>query len=127
MDAEKLPTGWEVWNAESEGRVVLVYRSDVFDSQAFPAPCLPTIRVAPGSPGRRRRRGAERTEGWSASLRLEPEVRVRECDRRTESREAALAAAREVAAAFAAGEVDYRGAYQVPRENYLEELDRLTG
>lgn len=127
MDAEDLPAGWEVWNAEPDGRVVLVYRPDVFDSQAFPAPCLPTIRIAPGPPGRRRRRGGERPEGWSASLRLEPEVRVRECDRRAESRGEALAAAREVAAAFAAGEVDYRGAYQVPREDYLDELDRLTG
>ena len=27
---------------------------------------------------------------------------------------------------FAAGEVDYRGLYQVPREAYLDELDALS-
>jgi len=44
-----------------------------------------------------------------------------------DDREEATAAARELAARFSAGEVDYRGLYQVPRPDYLDRLDELTG
>jgi len=121
------PEGWEVWNASDGGPVIYVFRPDVFDTEAYPPECLPTVRVTPGSPGRKRRRAGRGETGWGVALFAEPEVRIRECDRRAETREAALDAAREVMAAFAAGDVDYRGAYQVPREAYLDELDALTG
>jgi hypothetical protein len=45
---EDLADGWQVWNAETGGRVVLAYRPDVSDGDAFPAACLPTPTVAPG-------------------------------------------------------------------------------
>lgn len=123
-----LPTGWVRWHGDPEGECVFVFRPDVFDSAAFPAPCLPTLYVSGRDPGRRRRRAGEPAgDEWHVALFLEPEVRVRDCDRRRETRAAALEAAREVASAFAAGEVDYRAAYQVPREAYLDELDDRTG
>jgi len=123
------PDDWTVWNEGGDGRLVWVYRPDVFDSDAFPAACLPTLYVRRGSPGQRRRPGAGSgpDADWHATLYLEPEVRVRECDQRAPRRSEAVAAAREVAAAFAAGEVDYRAAYQVPRDAYLDRLDELTG
>jgi hypothetical protein len=59
------------------------------------------------------------------ALFLEPEVdaRVETAD----SREAGVEIALDLARAFAAGEVDYRGAYQVPREDYFDRLDELVG
>jgi len=33
----------------------------------------------------------------------------------------------DLAERFADGEIDYRGAYQVPREGYFDELDELVG
>jgi len=117
------PDGWTVWHEESGGRAILAYRPDVFDTEAFPAACLPTIYVSPGSP--RRRPGARRDDGWTITLYLEPEVEVRveTADTRTAGVEAAL----DLATAFAAGEIDYRDAYQVPRETYLDRLDGLVG
>ncbi|MFC6989120.1 DUF5820 family protein [Haloplanus sp. GCM10025708] len=124
MSFDALPEGWTVWNEDPDGRSILAYRPDVFDSQAFPAPCLPTIYVTNGSP--RQRPGARREPSeWSVTLFLEPDV-----DRSVatyDSREAAVEAATELAERFADGDVDYRGLYQVPREAYLDRLDELTG
>lgn len=122
---DALPDGWTVWADEPEGRSVLAYRPDVFEGETYPAPCLPTIYVATGS---RRRPGAGRPgtdADWYARLFLEPEVQGPE--ERHDSREAARAAAVDIARRFAAGEVDYRACYQVPREDYLDRLDDLTG
>jgi hypothetical protein len=119
------PGGWTTWNEEPGGLVVLAYRPDVFDADRFPAACLPTILVSNGST--RRRPGRGRGDGWHVTLRLEPEVRV---ERTThDSRDGALAAARDLARSFDAGEVDHRGAYQVldGRRSYLDALDELTG
>lgn len=124
-DRGDLPPGWTVWSDEDE-RTVLAYRPDVFDADAFPAPCLPTLYltrgrrdrrpgVAPASPG----------EDWYVTLYLEPEVSGEEG--RFERRGEALAYAVSVARRFSDGEVDYRGLYQVPREAYFEKLDELTG
>src|SRR5699024_1272179 len=73
-DFDSLSAEWTVWN-RSEARCVLVYRPDVFDADAFPAPCLPTIYLTHGRrsrrPGPRRAPG---TEGaWYVSLFFEPE------------------------------------------------------
>jgi hypothetical protein len=124
---EALPEGWEVWNEEPEGRIVLAYRPDVFDSEAFDPACLPTITVAPGRSPDRPPTRRERAEGWHAVLYLEPQVRVRDCDASFPDREAAVAGARRIAGEFARGEIDYRGAYRRPREAYLDRLDDLTG
>lgn len=125
MSFADLPEGWRVWNEEHEGRAILVYRPDVFDSQAFPAPCMPTIHVSNGS--RRRRPGASQvdTGTWHATLFLEPEI---EGPAETfDSRDAAVEGAVDLARRFAAGEIDHRALYQVPREEYLDKLDELLG
>lgn len=128
MESADLPEGWTVWNAEPEGRVILAYRPDVFEGESFPPACLPTLYVSRSAPGRRRPGGGgtDRT-GWHVTLFLEPEVRVRDRGGEAPDRETALAMARELAADFAAGRIDVRAAYQVPREAYLAELERLTG
>jgi hypothetical protein len=128
MDAmESLPAGWETWSEEPEGRVVLAYRPDVFDSEAFDPACLPTLTVAPGrSPDRPPTRRGQ-SDGWHAVLYLEPRVRVRDCDASFADRASAIEGAHGIASRFAGGEIDYRGAYQRPREAYLDRLDELTG
>lgn len=120
------PGGWTVWSAGDDGRVVLAYRPDVFDADRFPAACLPTLYLTRGRRNARRP-GPERETAtdWFVTLFLEPEVALAE--ERFERRDDAVARARALAADFSAGELDYRGAYQVPRETYLEELDALTG
>ena len=124
---ERLPAGWEVWNAEERGRVVLAYRPDVFDGEAFPPACLPTLTVAPGlSPdGRPDPRG--RSGRWHVAFYLEPDVRLRSVEAGFDDRAAAVEQAVAVAGEFVAGELDYRGAYLEPRERYLDRLDELIG
>ncbi|WP_324662327.1 DUF5820 family protein [Haloarcula sediminis] len=123
MDLAALPDEWTVWN-RTETDLILAYRPDVFDSEAFPAPCLPTIYLTRGK--RTRRPGADRTgEDWYVTLYLEPEVDHQAAAVR--ERDDAVAAAVDLADDFAAGEFDFRSLYQVPREAYLAELDTLTG
>lgn len=123
MDLEALAEDWTVWN-RTETELILAYRPAVFDSENFPAPCLPTIYLTHGK--RTRRPGADRTgEDWYVTLYLEPEV-----DHQAEAvaeRQAAVDAAVALANDFAAGGFDFRSLYQVPREAYLDELDELTG
>lgn len=123
MDLDALADAWTVWN-QTEAKLILAYRPDIFDSERFPAPCLPTVYLTRGK--RTRRPGADRTgEDWYVTLYLEPEV-----ERDPESftdRESAIEGAVSVANRFAAGDIDYRDLYQVPRDAYLDELDELTG
>lgn len=124
MGFEPVPAGWRIW-ADGGEKVVLVYRPDVFDSDAFPAACLPTIYV---TKGRRRRQPGRQTrpdDPWYVTLYLEPDVN--RSAERYDSRDEAEHGARELAREFAEGAVDYRGLYQVPREGYFEKLDELTG
>lgn len=125
MEFETLPEGWVTWNQEST-KVVLTYRPDVFDSEAFPAACLPTIHLTKGKRDRRPGRNAPDPEDpWYVTLFLEPDVSG---DRRVyDSSAAAREGALELAMAFARGDVDYRSLYQVPRGAYLDRLDELTG
>lgn len=125
LDETDLADGWRVWSRADE-KLVLAYRPDVFDGSAFPPACLPTIYVTRGRRGRRPA-GANPPPGapWVVTLFLEPEVN-RDPDE-FEAREMAVAGARETAARFAAGEIDYRALYQVPRPDYFERLDELTG
>jgi len=125
MGFEELVEGWEVWSDEGR-RVVLAYRPDVFDTEAYPAPCLPTIYVTQGK--RDRRPGRDRPAAdapWYVRLYLEPEVSGDRSRHRT--REPALEAALDLASRFANGELDYRSLYQVPRPAYLDRLDELVG
>ena len=123
MGLDALAEDWTVWT-ESEEKLVLAYRPDVFDSHAFPAPCLPTIYLTRGK--RTRRPGTGRLgDDWFVTLYLEPEV---DADtERFEDRESAVSEAVDLANRFASGAFDYRALYQVPREDYLDELDDLTG
>ncbi|WP_248517388.1 DUF5820 family protein [Salinarchaeum laminariae] len=123
---DEAPAGWTVWNAGDDGRVVLAYRPDVFDGDALPAACMPTLYLTRGRRNNRRP-GPERETAtdWFVTLFLEPEVTAIEepFDRRPD----AIDRLRSVATEFAEGAIDYRASYQVPRETYFEELDRLTG
>ena len=123
MSLPTLPSGWRVWNEETEGRVILAYRPDVFNAEAFPAACLPTIYMTNGSPRRRPGAGSVETDSWQVTLFFEPEITA--TTTRYDSREAAVDGAVETAQQFVNGEVDYREAYQVPREAYFEKLDEL--
>lgn len=125
MSLDRLPDGWQIWSDETT-KVVLAYRPDVFDSTAFPAPCLPTIYMTKGK--RTRRPGQNDPapdDPWYVTLYLEPEV-----DSGTdkhESRTAAEDAAVDIATRFDTGKIDYRSLYQVPRPDYFDRLDELTG
>jgi hypothetical protein len=125
MEFDALADGWEVWNAEST-KVVLTYRPDVFDTEAFPAACLPTIYVTKGRRGRRPGRDRPSPDdSWYVTLYLEPDVTGEE--REFESRAAAREGAAALAGEFTRGEVDYRSLYQVPRPEYFSKLDELVG
>lgn len=121
---EDPPGGWTLWNDELRGRRILVFRPDVFNErEGLPAECLPTIHVSNRS--RARRPGASQipTDTWNVVLTLEPEIEA--AVESYESREAAVAGANDLARRFAAGEIDYRAQYQVPREAYFERLDEV--
>ncbi|MEF8822084.1 MAG: DUF5820 family protein [Halovenus sp.] len=124
MDTDRVPDGWQLWT-EEEYKLVFTYRPDVFNSTDFPAPCLPTIHV---TKGRRSRRPGRNTPGpsdsWYVTLYLEPDVN--DDERSYEDRASAQEAALNLAGRFAAGEIDYRSLYQVPREAYFDRLDELT-
>jgi hypothetical protein len=124
MSFEALPDGWRVWNEEPSGRAILVYRPDVFGGGDLPAACLPTIYLTNGARNARPGSGQYATEEWHVVLFLEPEIEA--VSETLESREAGAAAAVDVAERFAGGEVDYRAAYQVPREAYFERLDEFV-
>jgi hypothetical protein len=125
MSFDALPAGWRVWNEEPSGRAILVYRPDVFDGDDVPAECLPTIYLTNGARNARPGSGQYATDEWHVVLFLEPEIEA--IAETYGSREAGADAAIDVAARFAAGDVDYRAAYQVPRETYFERLDDLVG
>ena len=125
-DRGELADGWRVWS-DADDRLVLAYRPDVFDGEGFDAACLPTLYVTRGH--RSRRPGGTRNlppdAPWVVTLFLEPEVSTP--SREFDSPGTAVEGALDLAAEFARGEVDYRSLYQVPRPDYFERLDELTG
>jgi hypothetical protein len=126
---DDLPAGWEVWSDEADGRAVLVYRPDVFDTDAFPPECLPTLYLTNGPKRRRRPRSAadrRRRDTWHVTLFLEPDIEHPDAPA-FDSREAAVEGAVEFARRFDDGELDLDGLYQVPRDEYLDRLGELTG
>jgi hypothetical protein len=125
MTDQRLPKGWTVWSDQAT-KIVLAFRPDVFDTSSFPAPCLPTLYVTKGQRSRRPGRDdPDPQDPWYVTLFLEPEIEgpTREYDSRT----AATDGATDLARQFVEGEIDYRSLYQVPRPEYLDELDKLTG
>lgn len=127
MTPDDLPVGWELWNEEPGGQVILAYRPDVFDTQSFPAACMPTLAVDRGVGPNQAPERRLHAETWYVAFYLEPLVRVRWCDEVFDGRAEALEGARDIARRFVDGEIDYRDAYQRPREAYLAELDTLVG
>ncbi|WP_418280049.1 DUF5820 family protein [Halorubrum sp. DTA98] len=125
MSFEALPDGWRVWNEEPGGRTILVFRPDVFDGDRFPPECLPTIYLTNGSRRRRPGAGQYATDEWHVVCFTEPEIEV--VAETYDERSTAVDAALDVAERFADGDVAYRDAYHVPREEYFERLDELTG
>lgn len=125
MSLEELPAGWRVWSEEAT-KIVLAYRPDVFNTADFPAPCLPTIYVTKGQRSRRPgRNDPDPGDPWYVTLFLEPEVEQPTAD--FDTRDEATAGATDLAKEFATGAIDYRKLYQVPRHEYFEKLDELTG
>jgi len=126
LDTAAIGDGWTVWNAE-KNRAVAVYRPDIFDGSAFPAPCLPTLYLTRGRTNRRPagNRNLPPDAPWVLTLRLEPDVEYP--SETYESKADAIAEAERLTDRFAAGEIDYRSLYQVSRDRYLERLDELTG
>jgi len=123
---EALADGWQVWNAD-DTRLIVAYRPDVFDGATFDPACMPTIYLTRG-------RRTKRPEGsrnlppdapWTVTLFLEPDVTT--SPEFYADRETAIAGVLELAQQFTAGDVDYRGLYQVPRNEYFAELDKMTG
>jgi len=127
MDDAALPAGWRLWNEEPGGRAILAFRPDVFDGDGFPEACLPTIYLTNGSRRARPGAGGRETDEWHVVLYLEPEIEVRAAAETHDDRDRAVAAALDLAERFAAGGIDYRAAYQVPRGAYFERLDDLVG
>jgi hypothetical protein len=122
---EDLPDGWVVWSDEAT-KVVLAFRPDVFDTAEFPPPCLPTLYLTKGRRSRRPgRHDPDPGEPWYVTLYLEPEVEGE--TREYGDRAAATAGAVDITCRFARGELAYRSLYQVPRPEYLDRLDELTG
>ncbi len=124
-----LPENWVVWSDETGGKSVLAYRPDIFNADAFPAACLPTLYLTSGR--RTRRPGTNPNNqqvdaNWYVTLYLEPDVHLRE-EHKFPTREEAVDCAITLATQFDQGEIDYREMYQVPRERYFERLDELTG
>ncbi|WP_435184465.1 DUF5820 family protein [Halobellus sp. EA9] len=118
------PDGWTLWNDEPRGRRILVFRPDVFNErEGLPAACLPTILISNRSRAPRPGASRVRTATWHVVLTLEPEVEA--VAESYDSRAAAIEGAHDLARRFAAGAVDYREAYQVPREAYFERLDAV--
>ena len=125
MSFAALPDGWRVWNEEPSGRAILVYRPDVFTGDDLPAECLPTIYLTNGARSARPGSGQYATDEWHVVLFAEPEIELVAETRAT--REAGVDAAIDIASRFAAGDVEYRDAYQVPREAYFSRLGELVG
>ncbi|MFC7073111.1 DUF5820 family protein [Halovenus rubra] len=125
MEFEGLAEGWEVWSVETT-KAVLGFRPDVFDSHEFPPECLPTIYVTKGKRDRRPGRDIpDPDDPWYVTLYLEPDVNLD--PRKYESQEQAVSGAKSVATEFTRGEIAYHDLYQVPRPDYFDKLDELTG
>ncbi|RQG89946.1 hypothetical protein EA462_08020 [Natrarchaeobius halalkaliphilus] len=127
-DETVVPDGWVVWSEGEDGRLVLAYRPDVFNGEAFPAACLPTLYLTHGRRTRRPGRNPTDTtagDDWFVTFYLEPDVTV-DGSARFSTRADALEHAIDLARRFADGEVDYRERYQVPRDRYFDRLDDLV-
>ena len=112
--------GWRLWNDESGGVTVWVFRPDVFNASEFPASWLPTLTVKPARERGPRGRPGRIPREWWIELRLEPDVLL---DRRTTtSRDEAIDVATTLAAQFMNGEYSFAAGYSDPPAEYLDML-----
>lgn len=126
VDDAELPDGWTTWHSETRGNHIIAFRPDVFDGSEYPAPCMPMIHLS--NRPHRHSRPEQRITGyssdrWYVTFFLEPDVVL--ADSRFETREEAMNELFDLAARFTIGDLDYRSAYQIPRERYLDRLDTL--
>lgn len=126
VQESELPTGWTVWHARPDDILVLTYRPDVFDADAFPPQCVPTLTVKPERTrgGRGRPRDPRRASSWVAELRLEPDVPL--ARRVAPDRGAAIDEGVALTEQFVAGEIDFVATYPDPHRPYLERLQELV-
>jgi hypothetical protein len=125
MAFDGLADGWQVWSDE-DTKVVLAYRPDVFNTADFDAACLPTIYLTKGKQSRRPGLDQPRPgDAWYVTFYLEPEIDAGQDS--FDDREAADDHVVSLSQRFADGDIDYRDLYQVPRPDYFEKLDELTG
>lgn len=122
-----LPPGWECWSHEEGGRLVLTYRPDIFNAEAFDPTQLPTLVLAPGRSPDRPPEERVTTNRWHLALYLEPDIRLREVEASFPTRETALEETIAVAERFSAGEFELRSAYIDPPDRYLDRLTELIG
>lgn len=125
-DISEIADGWQVWNNEPRGHVILAYRPDIFDTNEFPPACLPTITIGPGSEPNQPRDHRNATTAWYVVLYLEPRVRVATKDTTVPSRPQAIDYAVALSHEFTDGKIDFDAAYIDPRPNYLAKLKELT-
>jgi hypothetical protein len=125
-DLSTLADGWEIWNKEPQGRIILAYRPDVFNTTDYPAACLPTITIAPGTSPNAPRDHRQASSAWHVALYLEPRVRVTTKDATVPTRPAAIEHALSLSHEFSDGNIDFDAAYIDPRPAYITKLNELT-
>lgn len=125
-DLSTLADGWEIWNDEPHGRVILAFRPDIFNTTDFPPACLPTITIAPGPSPNAPPDHRHASTAWHVVLYLEPRVRVTTKDTSVPSRPEAIDYAIQLTHEFTDGDIDFDDAYIDPRPDYITKLNELT-
>ena len=125
MSFETRPDGCQAGNVEQTGQATVGYGPDSYAHLTLPSTCLPTIYLTNGSRRKRPGAGQYATDEWHVVLYLEPEIEA--VTQTYETRERGAEGAIDVAGQFVDGDVDYREAYQVPRDAYFERLDEYVG
>ncbi len=125
-DLSTLADGWEIWNNEPQGRIILAYRPDIFNTTDFPAACLPTITIAPGPSPNAPPDHRQASSTWHVVLYLEPRVRVTKKDTTVATRPEAIEQAISLSHEFTDGQIDFTDAYIDPRLDYIMKLNQLT-
>lgn len=125
-DLSTLADGWEIWNNEPHGRIILVFRPDIFNTTDYPPACLPTITIGPGTRPNAPPDHRQASNAWHVVLYLEPRVRITTKDTSVPTRPEAIDYALSLSHEFTNGNIDFDDAYIEPRPEYLTKLNQLT-
>lgn len=125
-DLSTLADGWEIWNNEPQGRIILAFRPDIFNTTDFPPACLPTITIAPGPSPNAPPDYRQASTAWHVALYLEPRVRVTNKDTTVSTRPEAIDCGTTLSHEFTDGQIDFAAAYMDPRPDYITKLNQLT-